>query len=324
MIDNITVVVPYYNESHVIEFTLEQIARQTFPAMKAIFVNSSSTDDSSDIIDSWIEKNQSQYKTKFHNIFENSSNPGSSKNVGIIHADTEFIAFMDCGQKFSIDWLEKQYNYIIDNNLDIAFGVVYLTGENWVDRCAVAQTYGYKRQRICVPSSMVKKTVFNKTGLFLEGRRSGYDVAWRLQVEKYMMKYGVNHDVQIEYRGINFSSSIFELFKKSILYSRDAIGLDGYHIPYYYLLLFFVFVTVMVKSPYVAVCLFAGYFIVRSILVPIIKSKSVKFYKEHFFEAILGLGITGFVMDAGRIIGYLLGINGLLKNSNIKAHRIIN
>jgi len=313
--NNITVVVPYYNESHVIEFTLEQIARQTFPATRAIFVNSSSTDDSSDIVDSWIDKNQSKYKTKFHNVFENSSNPGSSKNVGISHTDTEWIAFMDCGQIFSLDWLEKQYNYITGNNLDIAFGVVYLTGENWVDRCAVAQTYGYKRQRVCVPSSMVKKTVFNKTGLFLEGRRSGYDVAWRLQVEKYMVKYGINYDVQIKYRGINFSFSISEVFNKSILYSKHALGLDGYYIPYYYLLAFFSFMIIMIQSPYTAFLLFIGYFIVRSILVPIIKSKSVKLHKEHFFEAIFGLGITGFVMDVGRLVGYSFGIVDLLRKN---------
>ena len=58
---------------------------------------------------------------------------------------TKWIAFMDCGQKFPTDWIERQINYINSNKLDVSFGVVYLNGVNWVDRCAIAQTYGIWR-----------------------------------------------------------------------------------------------------------------------------------------------------------------------------------
>jgi len=313
MNSDITVIVPYHNESHVIEDTLVRIANQSTPAKRAIFVNSSSTDNSSDIVDEWIKNNQNKFDTKFDNVFENTNTPGSSKNVGIHHANTEWLAFMDCGQVFALDWLEKQYDYAISNDLDIVFGVVYLTGINWLDRCAVSQTYGYKRERSCVPSSLVKKMVFDQTGLFLENRRSGYDMAWQSQVKRKLEKWQISKAPIIVYRGANFCESMSELFKKSILYSRHALGLEGYYIPYYYLLVFLVCVTVMVKFSYAAIYLFAFYFIVRSILVPIIKSKSTQFYREHFFEAAFGLGITGFVMDIGRLVGYFYGIADLVK-----------
>jgi len=314
----ITVVVPYYNESHVLEFTLEQIAKQTLPATKAVFVNSSSTDSSSDVVDAWISNNQAKFKTEFVNVFENSSNPGSSKNVGVRHADTKWVAFMDCGQEFELDWLENQYKYVADNSLDISFGVVCLTGENWVDRCAVAQTYGYKVPRTCTPGSIVKRKVFDKTGCFIEGRRAGYDLAWRIKVRSVNIKYDINYNAQIAYQGINFASSTWGVFKKSILYSRPSFGLDGYYTPYYHLFGFLLIMLVIISLPLISIYLFVSYFIVRSFLIPIMKSKSVLFYKEHPFEAILGLGLVGLLIDVGKVIGYFMGWVDLIKNKYIK------
>ena len=51
MTSDITVVIPYYNEQGTILFTLQRIAEQTLQPKVAIFVNSSSTDDTSAIID---------------------------------------------------------------------------------------------------------------------------------------------------------------------------------------------------------------------------------------------------------------------------------
>ena len=60
MVD-ISVVIPYYNESKTISATLHLIANQTFKPKEIIFVNSSSTDNTSEIIDSWM-KNQKHIK----------------------------------------------------------------------------------------------------------------------------------------------------------------------------------------------------------------------------------------------------------------------
>ena len=53
----VTVVIPYYNESKNIKKTLSLIAKQSSPAKEAIFVNSSSTDDSFLVVNDWINEN---------------------------------------------------------------------------------------------------------------------------------------------------------------------------------------------------------------------------------------------------------------------------
>ena len=304
----ITVIVPYHNEQESIEFTLDQVGMQTLPADTAIFVNSSSTDHTSDVIERWIEKNQHRFETKFLNRFENTDNPASSKNVGIRHATTEWVAFMDCGQHFQRDWLENQAAYVEKNNADVVSGVVYLVGENWVDRCAVAQTYGYKRLRPCIPTTLLKSTIFEKTGLFLEGRRSGYDIAWVIKLKRMGIRRCINQDVQIKYIGINFASNLTQLFAKSVLYGKPSVSIEGYVTPYFYIFIFLLILVTFALSIQLVLAVILFCFLARTFFLPILKSQNLSFFREHPFEAIFGLGLVGLTMDLGKFIGILQGI----------------
>lgn len=311
----ITVVVPYYNEKATIEYTLKRVGEQTLPAKYAIFVNSSSSDNTFDVVDSWIRKNQHRFSTIFLNVFENSSNPGSSKNVGIRHTKTKWVAFMDCGQSFETDWLEKQFKFAVENKLSVVSGVVNLVGENWVDRCAVAQTYGYKRDRPCLPTTLVKRSVFDNTGVFLTGRRAGYDVAWPIKLKKLGIKRGINTGIKIVYIGTNYSSNISHLFKKSIMYAKPTVAIEGYIFPYLYLAAFLLFIISAAFTFKLTVAMMVFYIVSRSFVVPIIKSRNIDIYVEHPLESLLGLALVGFIIDSGKILGIILGIKCYLLKS---------
>ena len=291
MIADITVVIPYFNEKKTIAYTLERVGEQTLKPKVAMFVNSSSTDDTFEYVEKWIEENQHRFETKFLNVFENTDNPASSKNVGVRNATTEWIAFMDCGQNFEKYWLESQYNFALNNNLEVVSGVVYLIGENWVDRCAVAQTYGYKRSRPCLPTTLVKKAVFEKTGLLLEGRRAGYDAAWPIKLKKLGIPRGINKEVTIQYIGFNFSSNLKHLFKKSILYSKPTVAIEGYPIPYLYLIFPLLMLLAFLVSVYVGVALILIYFLTRVFLLPLMKSRNSLFIKSTLLSPFWGLGL---------------------------------
>ena len=308
MTAEITVIVPYYNERETIRYTLERVAEQTLPATRALFVNSSSTDDTPAIIDAWIAENQPRFTTRFDNVFADTDTPASSKNAGVRRATTEWVAFMDCGQNFPQDWLEKQFAYAQEHKFDIVSGVVYLTGQNWVDRCAIAQTYGYRRNRPCLPTSLIRKSVFEKTGLLAEGRRAGYDAAWLLQLNRLGITRGINSDVAIEYIGTNFSSNLSHLFRKSVMYAKPSVALPGYNVPYIYAIASLIFLAVIAISPQLALWLFAAYFLARTFAIPLLKSGSTAFFRENPVAGVFGGGIVGVVMDCGRLIGTWQGI----------------
>ena len=308
MAPDITVVVPYFNEQETIQFTLQRIAEQTLPASLAIFVNSTSTDQTPEIVDAWIAEHQAHYRTKFQNVFAQSSTPSSSKNAGVRLATSEWVAFMDCGQNFQTDWLERLYQFCQARALDVVSGVVYATGTNWVDRCAVAQTYGYRRKRPCLPSTLLRKRIFDEAGLFTDGRRAGYDAAWLLRLKQKGIERGVNPQAVIEYMGTNFSSSLRQLFLKSALYAKPSVGLQGYYTPYVYAVLPLVLSALLWIAPSAALFLCAGYVVARGFAIPVLKSRGLALFRESPLAASFGLGVVGLVLDCGRLAGTWQGI----------------
>ena len=78
MLLDVTVVFPYYNENDTILTTLDLISRQTILPNEVIFVNSTSSDETSNTINDWIKNSHGHFETSFRNIFEGTNNPASS------------------------------------------------------------------------------------------------------------------------------------------------------------------------------------------------------------------------------------------------------
>lgn len=306
---NITVVIPYYNESETILETLTSLNNQSLQPEKVILVNSSSTDNTSLIIDKWILDNKETTTNLYINVFEHTNNPASSKNVGIRGTTTELIAFMDCGQNFKSDWLQSQKNHLEKNKLDVVSGVVFCEGANWVDRCAISQTYGYKRYRPCVPSTLAYLSVFEKTGLFVEGRRAGYDVAWKIKLKEVGLKWAINPDVIIQYKGFNFAPNLYKMYNKVVLYTKYSVGLYGKATELAYLFSPIILLFIACSSLPLFIISLSFYFVLRSFLVPYFKSGNILFFKEYPLEAFFGLFIVGFVYDLAKFVGIIKGIN---------------
>jgi glycosyltransferase involved in cell wall biosynthesis len=305
---DITVIIPYYNEENNILTTLSLVSTQSLMPREVILVNSSSSDYTSNIINKWISKNKRRFNTTFRNLFDGTNNPACSKNLGILNTQTTWVAFMDCGLIFPDNWLELQFHFVQINKLTVVSGVVKLKGENSIDRAAVAQTYGYQMKRVCVPSTLVKKDVFEKTGLFLKGRRAGYDVAWPLMLRHLGVARGVNEDVLVTYQGVNFGSHLQSVFKKSLRYSIPSVGIKLYWIPYYYLIILFFIIAINLIFPSIIFpsMIIFGYIILRGFVIPIIKGQYINLIKEDISQ-LWWLLIVGMVLDFGRTIGATIG-----------------
>ena len=305
---DLAVIISYFNEEDSILTTIDLINCQTVKPKEVIFVNSNSDDNSSLILNNWIKNNNKNCSANYKNINVGTTNPSSSINAGISNSKTEWLAFMDCGLLFPLDWIEKQWEIISNNNYEIVSGVCLLKGEGLIDIAAVSQTYGFNRKRPCVPSTIVKKSIFDKTGLFMENRRAGYDADWPLQLKKMGIHREINWSMIITYNGVNFGSSIINIFQKSINYAIPTVGLRSYTIPYYYIIALFVFTASIIVSINLSLVLLFLYVIFRGYIIPIKKSSGIQVYK--YYPIILLLSpIMGFVIDLGKIIGISIGFN---------------
>ena len=317
MID-ISVVIPYYNESSTIATTLSLIGGQSYKPKEVIFVNSSSTDSSSGIIDLWIESQVENNKVRYLNINSDSATPSSSKNIGIKNSNYEWIAFMDCGLVFSKNWLEELVRQLkkYDFKPNIVSGVCRLHGYTAFDMCAVAHTYGVGTNRVCIPGSIVNRAVFDSTGLFLDNMRASYDRAWQKKTRDKSI-YRITPDTNnVSYIGINFSESIINLFRKIVLYSKPAVKVKKYYTPIIYIFFALLLVSVLISSVFYGGVILLCYVIVRGYFLPLYKSND-KISIIKSIKSILLLPFIGMVIDIARLCGYLLGyMDRLFGNSN--------
>lgn len=298
---SLSVIIPYHNENKNIKFTLDQISNQTLKPDEIILVNSNSSDNSSQIVNDYISRNNlniKNYDTKLQT-------PSEAKNFGINKSSSTWLAFMDCDMFFPLNWLESQMSLSrLNNSKKIFFGMAILKGSNLIDKCSIAQTYGLNKPNPTIPSSLVHKSVFTDDNLFLNAR-SHYDSYW---IKNNLNKSFsiINPNVLIEYLGINYSNSYINLFKKSFYYSLSLI--DVY--PLKSLLLFTFFISLLffsILSKSIFVFFFISYFVLRICVIPLIKSRNIKLLKNLNYN-IHVLLFAGLVIDFGKAYGIFISI----------------
>ena len=91
----VSVIIPVYNVEKYLEKCLESIAKQSYENLQIILVDDGSTDASSQICDTFAERDKRV--VVYHN--ENHG-PGYSRNYGIDRSEGDFITFVD-----SDDWV---------------------------------------------------------------------------------------------------------------------------------------------------------------------------------------------------------------------------
>lgn len=302
----VTIVFPYHNEAPTIHKTIELICSQTVLPREVIFVNSSSPDNCSEVIDQWILENQEQWPIQFKNIFKGTNTPASSKNAGIDEATSEYIGFMDCGLLFPDNWIESHMSKLKEAGEKFISGVCLFLGDSLIDSCAMAQTYGYKRTRPTVPSTIVHRDVIERAGKFLENRRAGYDAIWPTHVERHGFKRIVNEEVVIRYNGINFAPGLWAIMKKSELYAIPTVALPYYYIPYIYLLILVCCLFLLIFNLKAFLFFALLYVAARGFAIPLWKSQNSLIFSDHPMSVIF-LTIVAVMMDTGRVRGILKG-----------------
>jgi glycosyltransferase involved in cell wall biosynthesis len=304
----ISIVMPYFNEASSLQKTFELLEAQTLRPAEIVFVDSGSTDNSRALINQWRNhRNNIEPQVLIKNVPAMTGVPSSSKNVGVDYSTSEFVAFMDCGIIFPATWLQEQAKFLKDSGVDVVSGFGVFQGKGWLDRCAIAQTYGYLRPRPTVPTTVVRRDTFEASGRFLENRRAGYDVDWIDQLKARNIERGLNPKVTIQYNGINFTSGFRHLFRKVVTYAEPCVAMSNYSYPYWYASLAFLALVLLGVSPSLFLSLVGVYFVGRGYLIPLWKSRNAQILFDEPFS-IIGLPLVGAVMDSAKLLGYLRGI----------------
>lgn len=106
----VSVVIPTYNRSDLLSRSLDTILKQTYTNLEVIIVDDNSTDDTSDVVDQYIQRDD---RIKYLKNDENKGG-GFSRNRGLQNANGEYIAFLDDDDEWYPSKLEEQLIYTDD------------------------------------------------------------------------------------------------------------------------------------------------------------------------------------------------------------------
>lgn len=126
----VSVIIPIYNAEKHIEECLDSCLGQTLEQIEIICINDGSTDNTSKILE--------RYAIEHFNIIilnQKNQGPGIARNLGIEHANGEFVAFMDSDDYYpDKDSLKKLYEAAVRENVLVCGGSALYVDNGKVDR----------------------------------------------------------------------------------------------------------------------------------------------------------------------------------------------
>lgn len=110
MIPVVSVIIPSYNHAHLIGRALQSLIDQTYTQWEAIIVDNQSHDNTHDVIKQYDDPRIYTIKVNNHGVI------AVSRNVGILQARGEWIAFLDSDDWWTKDKIELCMQYDNDNS----------------------------------------------------------------------------------------------------------------------------------------------------------------------------------------------------------------
>ena len=147
----LSIIVPVYNVEQYIEKCIESLINQTLKEIEIIFVNDGTPDNSVNIIKKYQKKDN-----RIKLINKENGGQASARNLGLVHAKGEYIAFLDSDDYVNEEMYEKMYNKAKKNSLDIVICNYFLTYKDRIEE--VKNNITSKKEKIILPNEYILLT----------------------------------------------------------------------------------------------------------------------------------------------------------------------
>ncbi len=112
--NKISVIVPVYNVKEYLDECIESILDQSYNAFELLLIDDGSTDGSGDMCDRWQEKDE-----RIRVIHKENKGVSDARNVGIDHAQGEYITFVDSDDVIHKECLKRMHEIALHYQADI-------------------------------------------------------------------------------------------------------------------------------------------------------------------------------------------------------------
>jgi glycosyltransferase AglE len=215
----VSVIIPFYNNADEVKAIIKQIFQQHYPPSKTEII----------CIDNGSEKSlkfseETLQIIKLLKEMDHPNSPYSARNRGVEQSSGEIVVFIDANSRPGKGWLQSGVECLLRSGADLAAGRIDFDFEPKPTAAKVTDALTSldmkkaveERGAAYTANLFVKRYVFDETGLFEEGARSGGDVRWTLKAKKKGFKLAYC-DGSVVYKK---ARSAKELYRKKIRTGR--------------------------------------------------------------------------------------------------------
>ena len=164
----VSVVIPVFNGERFLREVVQSVLDQKYSPMEIIIVDDGSTDGTATVARTLPET--------VRYLHQENQGPAAARNRGIEHARASLIAFADADDLWPEGKLELQLPYLLqDPAIEIVLGRIQQVGLSQTVEPAFSVNLG---------SAIIRKSVFERVGLFDETMRYSEDVDWFMRARE--------------------------------------------------------------------------------------------------------------------------------------------
>jgi glycosyltransferase involved in cell wall biosynthesis len=163
----VSVVIPVFNGERFLREAVQSVLDQKYSPLEIIVVDDGSTDGTATVARS----------LPVRYLHQTNQGPAAARNRGIEHAQGELITFADADDLWPLAKLELQLPYLTED-VEIVMGriqQVFSSSE---------EEFGEPAFSVNLGSAVIRKTVFDRVGLFDETMRYSEDVDWFMRARE--------------------------------------------------------------------------------------------------------------------------------------------
>ncbi len=192
----VSIIVPVYNAELTLERCIDSILNQSYQEIECILINDGSSDSSYDLCESY--NNQDKRVKVFH---QNNQGVSVARNVGLDHANGEYIMFVDCDDEIENDYINTYVSAISNKKDTVVIGgfkkiegnkcfdykpqLRGVYGSNiWDSICIDPQLFGYICSKIFPINLIRENNILFRTDMY-----SQEDLDFCLSVYRYCTSF---------------------------------------------------------------------------------------------------------------------------------------
>jgi glycosyltransferase involved in cell wall biosynthesis len=214
----LSVIIPVYNGERFIAQAVASARRQSPPVAEIIVVDDGSTDGTAKVVKGLAGVGY---------LYQVNQGPAAARNHGFRVSQGNLLCFLDADDRLTGSKTEVQFPMLAENPaLDIVIGFsqrVVITGWDGVE--PVYNEIGGPVFYLHLGSAIIRRSVFERVGLFDEQLALGEDVDWylrakesgiRMRFHPEVMQYYLRHDQNVTLQRDLMNQYLVRVFKRSL------------------------------------------------------------------------------------------------------------